>query len=514
MRAEETDRSGHGHTAIRGTVDRSEDARYSEHTVRRQTRGGGGVADETRAQGAPMETAGADGPAAWTRRRFLAVAGGGATAAGALYAGLALVERPARPVIAPPPHGYPDGQYQILDYGVRVQSAPESAVEVIVPPAWNVVITARLRRRPDRQAQGRLEAALRAVESAYPYAPTGVFALVAYGLPYFRSYVRSSVVAAHLPRMAETGAPVLLDAVRFAGDPPATRLEANDVAVHLRSDSLATLRDVQQALFHQSGLLAGQPMSTVDVSDLFHVTSIRTGFVGPGLPRQMAEKAGLAVASHIPPDAPLFMGFASTQRLGQASESAVAFDRPPDPLLKPLTTARPGDYFAGGTALHLSHVLEDLDTWYALPYEQRVARMFHLNATAPPGRAAVETLWLNPNPAAFDAAQRHIVGHNEAVQRGSRTPEGQALQLRVDFNTMDALDTPRPHPGVHFLAFTPGSEIFHRSRRAMDATDLVGTYRVPAPANGINSFIRATRRQNFLVPPRRHRAFPLIEHSA
>jgi hypothetical protein len=29
--------------------------------------------------------------------------------------------------------------------------------------------------------------------------------------------------------------------------------------------------------------------------------------------------------------------------------------------------------------------------------------------------------------------------------------------------------------------------------------------------NGLERFITATRRQNFLVPPRRHRAFPLIE---
>lgn len=137
--------------------------------------------------------------------------------------------------------------------------------------------------------------------------------------------------------------------------------------------------------------------------------------------------------------------------------------------------------------------------------------MFHLNARAPQGATALETLWLNPNPAALDAARQHVVGHSEAVQRGSRTPEGQALQLRVDFNTMDALDTASPRPGVHFLAFTPGSEIFHRSRRAMDAADLAGSHAIPASANGINSFIRATRRQNFLVPPRRHRAFPLVE---
>ena len=28
---------------------------------------------------------------------------------------------------------------------------------------------------------------------------------------------------------------------------------------------------------------------------------------------------------------------------------------------------------------------------------------------------------------------------------------------------------------------------------------------------GLDQFIAATRRQNFLVPPRRHRAFPLLE---
>lgn len=95
-------------------------------------------------------------------------------------------------------------------------------------------------------------------------------------------------------------------------------------------------------------MLAGRP-AAADLSDLFRVTSVRTGFVGAGLPRRIAEGAGLAVAPHIPADAPLFMGFASTQRFGQASERAGAFEQPPDPLLTPLTTARPGDYFARGT---------------------------------------------------------------------------------------------------------------------------------------------------------------------
>jgi hypothetical protein len=48
----------------------------------------------------------------------------------------------------------------------------------------------------------------------------------------------------------------------------------------------------------------------------------------------------------------------------------------------------------------------------------------------------------------------------------------------------------------------------------MDASDLTSEYGVATSADGINSFIRATRRQNFLVPPRRHRAFPLVELTA
>jgi len=39
----------------------------------------------------------------------------------------------------------------------------------------------------------------------------------------------------------------------------------------------------------------------------------------------------------------------------------------------------------------------------------------------------------------------------------------------------------------------------------------VHEFGVDPTANGLERFITATRRQNFLVPPRRHRAFPLIE---
>jgi hypothetical protein len=448
------------------------------------------------------------------RRRLLQIAGGGLAAVvgvAALYETLALLS-PAPKRSGPPAHGYPPGQYQIAAYGVRTEPDPESAVTVDIPPVWNMVVTATLRRAPGIPDQRRLEAALQAVEAVYPHSPAGVFLLVAYGLPYFRNYIRPDLYAAHLPHMADADqAPVLLDAVRFASDPTSLALEANDVVFHLRSDALEHLHDVQLALFGRRGRLAGQRAQAADISDLFTVTSVRTGFVGAGLPRRMAQQAGLAVTAKIPETAPLFMGFTSTQQLGQAREEAVSFEGRRDPLLLPLTSAKPGDYFAGGTTLHLSHLREDLDNWYALSYDERLARMFHPGAATAPGRVTVATSWLNPNPAEFHAQRESVMGHNEAIQRGSRSEEGQALQLRADFNTMDALDGSAAGPGVHFLTFTAGSQIFHRGRQAMDATTVEQRYGLAPTANGINAFIRATRRQNFLAPPRMHRAFPLLE---
>ena len=364
-----------------------------------------------------------------TRRRLLQLAGGGVVlatgavaTASTLYQGLARVAPPTR-LVQPPPQGFPVGQYQVADYGLQARSDPDSGVVVNIPPVWNLVITGTLSHPPSLVEQRRVETALRAVEEAYPYSPAGVFSLVAYGLPYFRKYISSPVFETHLPRMTSaTTVPVLLDAVRFPSDPPSLLLEQNDVVFHLRSDVLEQLLDVQQALLGGSGRLHGQLAPASNIADLFEVTSVRTGFVGAGLPRRMAEQAKFAMAQQIPETAPLFMGFASTQQQGQAHEVAVRFDGQPDPRLHSLTTARPNDYFAGGTALHLSHLVEDLESWYALSYEERASRMFHFSSEHPTRSCDGSDLWLNPNTTVLDAQQHQVIGHNEAVQRGSRTP--------------------------------------------------------------------------------------------
>jgi len=111
---------------------------------------------------------------------------------------------------------------------------------------------------------------------------------------------------------------------------------------------------------------------------------------------------------------------------------------------------------------------------------------------------------------------------------GARVPKGAAILHRADFNTLDnpffwtadpagdGYDA-KPAAGLHFIAFAPTSDTFARIRLAMDGhypdgTTLATWWGGPRQAGqGFNSVLEPTHRQNFIVPPRRHRSFPLAE---
>jgi hypothetical protein len=59
----------------------------------------------------------------------------------------------------------------------------------------------------------------------------------------------------------------------------------------------------------------------------------------------------------------------------------------------------------------------------------------------------------------------------------------------------------------------PTAEFFRAMRANTAALDIIAATGnlVDEEDNGLERFITATRRQNFLVPPRRHRSFPLLE---
>jgi hypothetical protein len=98
------------------------------------------------------------------------------------------------------------------------------------------------------------------------------------------------------------------------------------------------------------------------------------------------------------------------------------------------------------------------------------------------------------------------------------------VPLREDFNTLDDPFAwapggvgPTNKPGMHFVAFVPGHHLFHRARLAMDGVMPDGTdfraapYNIASSSMGINNRMRASHRQNYVIPPRRNRSFPLVE---
>jgi hypothetical protein len=128
-----------------------------------------------------------------------------------------------------------------------------------------------------------------------------------------------------------------------------------------------------------------------------------------------------------------------------------------------------------------------------------------------------------------------VIGHSSSLQPASRLqqdvrgsdgtlyPKGTAIPQRADFNTLDNPFTKSaipsevsatPAAGLHFIAFAPTSDLFNRARRAMDG-QLGDGSTLPidarAPGQGFNSFVNATHRQNFVVPPRALRSFPLAD---
>ncbi len=464
-----------------------------------------------------------------TRRGLIGSAGAAALGAAGIYE---LVDKLGSAPPRPPARAVPPEQH-VLD-GVRV--VVQEGVQVVVPPLHHQVVTARVgvsaKTTELKAAQSAFEEVLRTLERTYEPTPAGLGITVAWGLPYFRRYV---------PRLADTHLPVdrrasqtadkrvlaLLDAVRFPSDPDDTMLEDNHVAVLLRSDSLDHIEDAAKQLFDRLGV--------------FEPTSIRKGFAGGGfaggqsLPKKMAVAAGLNGSQLIPDRSELFLGFTSTQKDGLGPRRIANLET------LGYSDGGPRGYFRRGTAMHLSHIAEDLEAWYInFDFSERAATAFRPGLRVKDGAMTVRQ---GPRDVASIAQNRRDyerdgrIGHSAAIQTASRLQrdvvgtdgvryrKGTAVPQRADFNTLDNpffwSATPdrdgmkvEPAAGVHFVVFTPTSDDFHRQRLAMDGVLPDGTklaFTPRARGQGFNSVLRTTHRQNFLVPPRRHRSFPLVE---
>ncbi|HEX4723184.1 MAG TPA: hypothetical protein VH333_11755 [Pseudonocardiaceae bacterium] len=351
-------------------------------------------------------------------------------------------------------------------------------------------------------------------------------------------------------------------------------IERNHMCFHLRSDSIANLNDVL-AWLKGSGKLNGITLPSPPFNGLINFQTTRVQFVQRGLPRQMANSNNFEYAARINPDSPMWMGFLDQQTNGAGPPAITTFAGNSSAVL---TNAKTTDYMGLGSIMHLSHDIEDLFQFYSLPNQdprhpdgedatERIMYMFRSNttgtATGLPSpfnandqftnggcpafvpnafQGTNDTLLnvtnaggqFNPNsPPAVQQTQSFTgvprIGHESSLQRSSRAADGTPIHIRVDGPGLSSLDVPafQTFPGgsnvaagslqpkLEFAIFMPTAESFRQMRVNSAAQDLQAAHPALDPDdNGLERFITATRRQNFLVPPRPVRAFPLTEFNS
>ena len=402
----------------------------------------------------------------FSRRRLLQGTGGAlgvALASAGIYKMIdTIAEPPDRLDVAVNP---PDQEQYVLQNeqvvkvnGSGVKSS-NGTIPVRLPPLHDHVITATLNVPANatalQEAQHHLESVLLGLEHQFPPTPKGVGITVAWGLPYFSHYIPNlgktsgfftagTPYPAYLPVDLMTSKTeghtvyALQESRTFRSDQPPpgfgpVRLEQNDVAVLLRSDSLANIMAASDALFGAKGNQAGS---------LFKVTSIRRGFSGGGffghrgLPSQLALAAPGQSVADVARGVRRYHAYGHTGSMSQV-----------DSTTSP-TTSNYGVAYSTGTTIPVRGDFDTLD---------------------------------NPFFYTSDPAGDHYSKKKAA--------------------------------GLHFIVFQPTIAIVNRVRLAMDGHYSSNTLPVAprSPHAGINSVLHTTHRQNYLVPPRRHRAFPLAE---
>jgi hypothetical protein len=447
----------------------------------------------------------------------------------------------------------PDIQFDIGAFiaAPQVFSDGGGSITAQLPPVHSVFVTAALNRTPTIADQQNLSKALATIESTYQFAAAGILTFISYGIPYFNRLpggLDGSLVSANMPRLlSDTSRYALEEAVPSPTDvspanPGVTKetfnvpvtIETNDLLITVRSDNSTIISDVL-AWLSGSNALNGQSVPSPSLfNGLARITSSRAQFVGISLPRNMAETHGFAYAEEINSDSPMWMGFLDQQTDGAGPAAICTFAGNSSAVV---TTAKAGDYFDNGSIQHLSHVIEDLAQFYeeptatstGEPFTERVQYMFRANPIPSAGNTdqfndgGGPSYFNNVFQGTGDAAANaqgintfqgeHRLGHLSCLQRSSRAADTTPMHVRMDGPGLDNMDVPNGsvQPKLQFTIFVPTADFFRTMRINQASLDLQDEFDVAASDNGLERFLTATRRQNFLIPPRRHRAFPLVE---
>jgi hypothetical protein len=493
-------------------------------------------------------------------RRSVLKAGAGGLLAAQLAFFEELAWKPQRLAFAAGP--LPNIQFDIGNFIAPAQTI--NGVLVRFGPVFCLFAPVRLTRNPSKADQATLANALNTIEGHYAFSPSGVIAHISYGLPYFNR-LPAALVAANMPRLLSNNSRFALEeAVPSPTDvspsnPGITKqtfnvpvvIERNDILLSLRSDSTTNVSDVLSWL-QGSGRLNGGAVPSPAFNGLLSFQTTRLQFTQVGMPRLVASHFSPPYLDQVNSSSPMWMGFTDQQVDASGPSQIVTFE---GNSTARLTNATGNGYFANGSIQHFSHVIEDLAQFYSRDpanpetYQERVQYMFRnnqLGTTHGVPSEGVGDLFANGGgPATLgnafqgaDAALRGArnsggkfqpgnqtldatftalgrVGHEAALQRSSRAADGTPIHIRMDGPGFDGMDVPggSNQPKLQFSVFVPTAEFFRVMRVNAAALDLVQQFNVNPDDNGLERFITTTRRQNFLVPPRVHRAFPLLERT-
>jgi len=403
-----------------------------------------------------------------TRRQLLA----GAAATGAGAAGIAIatsVREPARRVGLVPLGDQPAG-LPVRQHAWSATLARDAAGDPVAP-RFDRLLFFDVRGRPGPEHVRTLEAALRTLERAYPWGPSGLLLTAGWGPAYFEHVLG---VASPIPQ------------ARALADFELPSIDDYDLCLHLACDQESRLAAIEAALVH--GARVDDAHGWLDVSAAVQWRETRTGFVGAGLPAAHQHVGGIPPGDPVKPSAPLFMGFKSGLIKNQATEDEVTI---------------PSGQFAAGTTMHVSYMRLRLESWYqTLDARERVARMYSPQTTPEQAaRFAVDA------PGGLDQAisRYGVIGHAQTSARARRN--GRPIIIRRDFNTVDG-----GQAGLHFVAVQRTIEDFIKTRTAMNAAfaQLQNPSISDTVNNGINEFIFVLKRANYILPSRSQRAFPLL----
>ncbi|MGA2164130.1 MAG: Tat pathway signal protein [Solirubrobacteraceae bacterium] len=407
-----------------------------------------------------------------TRRHLLLRAG--ALAAGGVAVGLGLDRALSNPrplplvALGAQPAGLPERQH------AWDETLTRDSYGNPIPPRYDRLLLFDVEGSATPAAARMLEAALRTLERAYQWSPSGLLFAAGWGPSYFE---RTLGVASPIPR------------AKGLSDFELPAIDDYDLCLHLACDDPLRLTAVEAALRGGTSLPGAD--GPLDISRALNWRETRTGFVGPGLPAAHQNTGGIPQGNPVPKGSPLFMGFKSSLRRNQATEQSVTIADGP---------------WAGGTTMQVSYMRLRLDSWYEqLEERERVALMYAPQVT--PEQVSHFTTDAAGDPELLgEAINRYgVIGHAQTSARARRG--GKPLIIRRDFDTVDG-----GQAGLHFVSLQRTIEDFITTRNAMNASSaqLENPAITDTVNNGINAFMLVLRRANYILPSRPQRSFPLL----